>query len=54
MYRWPPRYYELKKRFQPYWSRENGLVEDAPQEAKDAYEECRRIAERATCQYTEE
>lgn len=53
MYKWPPRYYELKKIFMPYWKPPIGVPDDAPQEAKDAFEECRKIAEKAACQYVE-
>jgi len=43
---WSPRVYELEKIFEPYWSYKEGLAEDAPQEAKDAFEECRKLVEK--------
>lgn len=46
---WSPRVDELKKIFLPYWNPEDGVPDDASQEAKDAYEEFCRLVEKETC-----
>lgn len=46
---WPPRVYELEKIFKPYWKPKIGILDDAPQEAKDAFEEYREIVKKETC-----
>ena len=43
---WSPRVYELEKIFKPYWNPDDGVPEDAPQEAKDAYEEFCKLVEK--------
>lgn len=43
---WSPRVYELEKIFMPYWKPKIGILDDAPKEAKDAFEECRRLIEK--------
>ena len=40
---WSPRVHELGKVFKPYWRYEKGIAEDASQEAKGAFEECRKL-----------
>ena len=46
---WSPRVYELEKIFEPYWDyKKKDIVEDAPQEVRDAYEEfCNLVEEEA-------
>ena len=37
--KWSPRVDELEKIFKPYWVYGVGIIEDAPEEAKEAYKE---------------
>ena len=43
---WSPRVYELEKIFKPYWNPDDGVPDDAPQEAKDAYKEHGELVEK--------